>query len=238
MSYWILVEQFGTLRDVSLPYQVTPTTFNCAPSQIKNKIGDTLRINFRRTRERIPKKLSELYPVLQFMLTHEICCSYSLDPAPYFLLCDILFSSALIVAIYRPALSFIIVSSLFLTHGAGSIIITMLSLHFHNIICICNSGSAIKDHPTITPTNITTKLSAPLQSSSNINKSNLLALIDEILLSELLFDIERQVESKNINISIVHWPSSSSLLLLLPYTIYNQPDKLVYIKRSFLINID
>jgi len=104
----------------------------------------------------------------------------------------------------------------------------MLSLH--NIIC--NIGSAIKDHP------ITTKLSAPLQSSSNINKSNLLALIDEILLSELLFDdIERQVESKNINISIVHWPSSSSLLLLLPYTIYNQPDKLVYIKRSFLINI-
>ena len=159
-----------------------------------------------------------------------------LDPAPYLLLCDILFSSALIVAIYRPALSFIIVSSLFLTHGAGSIIITMLSLHFHNIICICNSGSTIKD-PTITPTNITTKLSAPLQSSSNINTSNILALIDEILLSELLFNIERQVESKNINISIVHWPSSSSLLLL-PYTIYNQPDKLVYIKRSFLINID
>jgi len=95
----------------------------------------------------------------------------------------------------------------------------MLSLH--NIIC--NSGSAIKDHP------ITTKLSAPLQSSSNINKSNLLALIDEILLSELLFDIERQVESKDINISIVHWPSSSSLLLLLPYTIYNQPDKLVFL---------
>ena len=113
-----------------------------------------------------------------------------LDPAPYLLLCHILFSYALIVAIYRPALSFIIVSSLFLTHGAGSIIITMLSLH--NIIC--NSGSAIKDHPTITPTNITTKLSAPLQSSSNINKFNLLALIDEIL-SELLFDIERQVES-------------------------------------------
>ena len=137
---------------------------------------------------------------------------------------------------YRPALSS---SPIILTHRAGSIIITMLSLHFHNIICICNSGSAIKDHPTITitPTNITTKLSAPLQSSSNINKSNLLALIDEILLSELLFDIERQVESKNINISIVHWPSSSSLLLLLPYTIYNQPDKLVYIKRSFLINI-
>ena len=129
------------------------------------------------------------------------------------------------------------VSSLFLTHGAGCVYwslgwinhYTMLSLHNHNIIC--NSGSAIKDHP------ITTKLSAPLQSSSNINKSNLLALIDEILLSELLFDIERQVESKNINISIVHWPSSSSLLLLLPYTIYNQPDKLVYIKRSFLINI-
>ena len=171
------------------------------------------------------------------MLTHEICCSICLDPAPYLLLCDILFRSALILAIYRPALSFIIVSSMFLTHGAGSIIITMLSLHFHNIICICNSSSAIKDHPTITPTNITTKLSAPLQSSSNINKSNLLALIDEILLSELLFNIERQVESKNI-ISIFHWPSSSSLLLLLPYTIYNQPDKLVYIKRSFLINID
>jgi len=149
-------------------------------------------------------------------------------------LCDILFSSALIVAIYRPALSFIIFSSLFLTHGAGSIIRTMLSLH--NIIC--NSCSAIKDHPTITPTNITTKLSAPLQSSININKSNLLALINEILLSELLFNIERQVESKNITISIVHWPSSSSLLLLLPRTIYNQPNKLVYIKRSFLINID
>ena len=161
-----------------------------------------------------------------------------LDPAPYLLLCDILFSSALIVAIYRPALSS---SPIILTHMAGSIIITMLSLHFHNIICICNSGSAIKDHPTITitPTNITTKLSAPLQSSSNINKSNLLASIDELLLSELLFNIERQVESKNItiSISIVHWPSTSSLQLLLPYTIYNQPDKLVYIKR-FLINID
>ena len=126
---------------------------------------------------------------------------------------------------------------MFIDLWAGSIIITMLSLH--NIICNSNSGSAINDHPTITPTNITTKLSAPLQSSSNINKSNLLALIDEILLSELLFNIERQVESKNItiSISIVHWPSSSSLLLLLPYTIYNQPDKLVYIK-SFLINID
>ena len=74
---------------------------------------------------------------------------------------------------------------MFIDLWAGSIIITMLSLH--NIIC--NIGSAIKDHP------ITTKLSAPLQSSSNINKSNLLALIDEILLSELLFDIERQVES-------------------------------------------
>jgi len=136
---------------------------------------------------------------------------------------------------YRPALSS---SPIILTHRAGSIIITMLSLHFHNIICICNSGSAIKDHPTITitPTNITTKLSAPLQSSSNINKSNLLALINEILLSELLFNIERQVESKNTTISIVQ-PSSSSLLLLLPYTIYNQPDKLVYIK-SFLIDID
>ena len=83
---------------------------------------------------------------------------------------------------------------MFIDLWAGSIIITMLSLH--NIIC--NIGSAIKDHPTITPTNITTKLSAPLQSSSNINKSNLLALIVEILLSELLFDIERQVESKNI----------------------------------------
>ena len=130
---------------------------------------------------------------------------------------------------------------MFIDLWAGSIIITMLSLHFHNIICICNSGSAIKDPTiTITPTNITTKLSAPLQSSSNINKSNLLALIDEILLSELLLNIERQVESKNItiSISIVHWPSTSSLLLLLPYTIYNQPDKLVYIKRSFLINID
>ena len=37
--------------DFSLPYQVTPISFNCVPfGQIKNKIGDTLKINFRRTR--------------------------------------------------------------------------------------------------------------------------------------------------------------------------------------------
>ena len=111
----------------------------------------------------------------------------------------------------------------------------MLSLHFHNIICICNSGSAIKDHPTITPTNITTKLSAPLQSSSNINKSNLLALIDEILLSELLFDIERQVESKNINISIVHWPSSLSTTMDLSFVTRHNAQRLRHVSTTVYI---
>ena len=89
--------------------QVTPTSFNCASWPFKNKIGDTLKINFRRTRKDTRKDTKKLC-TRALSGTQSQCSSRDLlliclIQPPYVV--SYTLGSALMVAIYRPALSFI-----------------------------------------------------------------------------------------------------------------------------------
>ena len=104
--------------------QVTPTSFNCAPPwPFKNKIGDTLKINFRRTRKDTRKDTKKL--CTRALSGTQSQCSLTrfvanlLDPASL---------RCILYPRLRPngghiSSSPIVhqVSSLFLTHGAGCV---------------------------------------------------------------------------------------------------------------------